>query len=78
MSWLAQMQMAVQRQPRPSPDPEYVLRGHRTGVQALLHHPKMDLLYSGSVVPALSAYANNSLPSYILSHQAKPPLRPSD
>ncbi|BDA43160.1 Guanine nucleotide-binding protein subunit beta-like protein [Coccomyxa sp. Obi] len=39
--------MALQKQPRPSPDPEFILRGHRTDVQALLFHPQLDLLYSG-------------------------------
>lgn len=39
--------MALQTKPRPSPDPEFILRGHSTDVQALLFHPQLDLLYSG-------------------------------
>ena len=52
------LHMALQRQPRPSPDPEYVLRGHRTDVQALLFHPEMDVLYSGSALLAQPANAS--------------------
>ena len=32
---------------RPSPDPDYVLRGHQAEVQALLFHPTQDILLSG-------------------------------
>lgn len=35
---------------RPSPDPDYVLRGHQAEVQALLFHPSQDILLSGWVL----------------------------
>jgi hypothetical protein len=37
------------RPPPPPPDPEFVLRGHRADVQALLFHDTCDLLLSGRV-----------------------------
>ena len=33
--------------PTPSPDPDHVLRGHKTDVQALAFHHGRELLYSG-------------------------------
>ena len=41
------------RQPPPPPDPDFVLRGHRADVQALLFHDKSDLLLSGYVLVRL-------------------------